>query len=213
MLILVFSQLDGYELNFFLLICCSFDQGCIKGSSCSFPHDCDSFISSSVTSKINPEELPWRTDIGWTKLLTRGENDDILVVNDKNLKFSRELRKIVASTPDLHSAEHNSVANNLSIVLNVADPSHLTIGGEHELPVPWTKLQRIILLDDYGSGEAINHQLLQKFFEYIAIKILLETLSGLQVIVIMNNTKFVKIQVRHLLSSITNLKFDSHTLQ
>ena len=168
-------------------------------------------ISSSVASEINPEELPWRADIGWTKLLTGGENGHILAVNDKNLKFSRELRKIVARTPDLHSAEHNSVANNLSIVLNVPDPSHLTIGGEHELPVPWTKLQRIILLDDYGSGEAISHQLLQKFFEYIAIKILPETLSGLQVIVIMNNTKFVKIQVRHLLSSITNPKFDSHT--
>ncbi|KAM3407111.1 hypothetical protein ACQJBY_000896 [Aegilops geniculata] len=173
-------------------------KGCIKGSSCSFPHDCDSLISSSVGSEINPEELPWRADIGWTKLLTRGENGHILVVNDKNLKFSHELRKIVARTPDLHSAEHNSVANNLSIVLNVADPSHLTIGGEHELPVPWTKLQRIILLDDYGSGEAINHQLLQKFFEYIAFKILPETLSGLQVILIMNNTKFIKIQVERM---------------
>ncbi|KAI5022313.1 hypothetical protein ZWY2020_059043 [Hordeum vulgare] len=173
-------------------------KGCINGSYCSYAHDCDSLISSSVTSKISQEDIPWRTEKGWEELLTGGENGHILVVNDKNLKFSRELCKIVASIPRLRLAEHNSVANNLRLVQNVADPSHLTIGGEHELPVPWTKLQRIILLDDYGSGEAINHQILQKFFEYIAIKILSETLSGLQVIVIMNNTKFVKIQVEKL---------------
>ena len=156
---------------------------------------------------MNPEDPPWpQADISWRKLVTGGENGHILVVNDRTLKFSSQLHNMVDITPDLHLAERNLVANNLRKVQNVADPSHLTIGDEHELPVPWTRLKRIILVDDYGSGSTLNHQVLQKFFENIAIKILSGPLSSVQIILIMSNIKFVKIQVRHLLSCITPLQ-------
>lgn len=90
------------------------------------------------------------------------------------------------------------MTNGLKILQNVADPSQLIIGGEHELPVPWTKLQRVFWFADFDSDESMNKQvLLQKFFEHIAIKTLSETLSNLQVILIMNNTKFVQLQVCH----------------
>ncbi|XP_037404418.1 zinc finger CCCH domain-containing protein 4-like isoform X2 [Triticum dicoccoides] len=173
--------------------------GCRNGDSCPFAHNLGSLSSSSVTSKMNPEDPPWpQADISWRKLVTGGENGHILVVNDRTLKFSSQLHNMVDITPDLHLAERNLVANNLRIVQNVADPSHLTIGDEHELPVPWTRLKRIILVDDYDSGETLNHQVLQKFFENIAIKILSGPLSSVQIILIMSNTKFVKIQVEKL---------------
>ncbi|XBJ15290.1 hypothetical protein VPH35_007211 [Triticum aestivum] len=148
------SNASKRACKFFLTL-----KGCRNGDSCSFAHNLGSLSSSSVTSKMNPEDPPWpQADIGWRKLVTGGENSHILVVNDKNLKFSSQLHNMVDITPDLHLAERNLVANNLRKVQNVADPSHLTIGDEHELPVPWTRLKRIILVDDYDSGSTLNHK-------------------------------------------------------
>lgn len=179
-------------------------QGCRNGNSCSFSHDCGSLISSSITSGICSQE-DRATSVCCRKLLPAGGDGHILVMNDKDLQFSCKLcryydpSKIVACTPGLHLIEPDSVTNGLKILQNVADPSQLIIGGEHELPVPWTKLQRVFWFADFDSDESMNKQvLLQKFFEHIAIKTLSETLSNLQVILIMNNTKFVQLQVERL---------------
>ncbi|KQK03657.1 hypothetical protein BRADI_2g09177v3 [Brachypodium distachyon] len=179
-------------------------QGCRNGNSCSFSHDSGSLKSSSMTSGICSQEDK-ATSVCCKKLLPAGGDGYILVMNDKNLQFSCKLchyydpSKIVACTPGLHSVEPDLVTNGILILQNVADPSHLIIGGEHKLPVPWAKLQRVLWFADFDSDESINEKvLLQKFFENIAIKTLSETLSNLQVILIMNNTKFVHLQVDRL---------------
>ncbi|XP_047057420.1 zinc finger CCCH domain-containing protein 4 [Lolium rigidum] len=179
-------------------------QGCKNGSSCSFSHDRGSSKTSSFTSGICSQE-DRATSVCCTKLLPAGGDGHIVVMNDKNLQFSCKIchyydpRKIVACTPGLHSVESDSVTNGMMILQNVADPCHLIIGGEHKLPVPWAKVQRVFWFADFDSDETVDEKvLLQKFFEYIAIKALSETLSKLQVVLIMNNTKFVHLQAERL---------------
>lgn len=129
-------------------------------------------------------------------------------MNDKNLQFSYKIchyydpTKIVTCTPGLHSVESDSVTNGIMILQNVADPCRLILGGERKLPVAWAKLQRVFWFADFDSDESMNERvLLQKFFEHIAIKTLSETLPNLQVVLIMNNTKFVHLQVCHFLKA------------
>ncbi|KAF0919513.1 hypothetical protein E2562_029630 [Oryza meyeriana var. granulata] len=179
-------------------------QGCRNGNSCSFSHDSGSLVSSSITSGICSQE-DRATSVCCKRLLPASGDGHILVMNDKSLQFACKLcnyydpTKIIACTPGLRSFESDSVTKGLKILQNLADPSHLLIGGEHKLSIPWTKLRRIFWFADFDSNESISEQVvLQKFFKHIAIKTLSEKLSDLQVIVIMNNTKFVQLQVESL---------------
>ena len=182
------------------------EQGCKNGTSCSFSHDRGSSKTSYITSGICSQE-DRATSVCCTKLLPEGGDGHIVVMNDKNLQFACKIchyydpRKIVACTPGLHSGESDSVTSGVMILQNVADPCHLILGGEHKLPVPWAKVHRVFWFADFDSDESMDVKvLLQKFFEHIAIKTLSETLSKLQVVLIMNNTKFVHLQVCHFLS-------------
>lgn len=177
------------------------NQGCRNGRSCPYSHDSGSLVSAPVTSGICSQESRG-TSLCDTRLLPADGDGHILVVNDKTLQFSSKLSqfydagKIVASTPGLQSAESYSVPKGLKILENLADPSSLITGLEHELPVPWAKLKRVFWFDGFGNDESATEQaLLQKFFASIAIKILSEQLSGLQVILIMKNTRYIQLQV------------------
>ncbi|TVU22437.1 hypothetical protein EJB05_32131 [Eragrostis curvula] len=177
-------------------------QGCRNGNSCPYSHDCGSLISSSITPGISLQEgRP--TSLCCTKLLPADGNGHILVMNDKSLEFSKKLcqyydaSKIVACTPSVHTIV--SVPKDLKILHNVADPSLVIIGREHKLPVPWTKVQRVFWFADFDNDESASEQvLLQKFFEHMAIKILSEPLSDLQVILIMKNTKYIYLQAERM---------------
>uniref|UniRef100_A0A0D9UZ78 Zinc finger CCCH domain-containing protein 4 n=1 Tax=Leersia perrieri TaxID=77586 RepID=A0A0D9UZ78_9ORYZ len=178
-------------------------QGCRNGNSCSFSHDSGS-VSSPIISGICSQE-DRATSVCCRRLLPAAGDGHILVMNDKSLQFACKLcnyydpTKIIACTPGLHSFESDSVTKGLKVLQNLSDPSHLLTGGEHKLSVPWTKLRRVFWFADFYSTESISEQIvLKKFFEHIAIKTLSEKLSDLQVIVIMNNTKFVELQVERL---------------
>lgn len=179
-------------------------QGCRNGRSCPYSHDSGSLVSAPVTSGICSQESR-ATSLCDTRLLPADGDGHILVVNDKTLQFSSKLSqfydagKIVAATPGLQSAESYSVPKGLKILENLADPSILITGLEHELPVPWAKLKRVFWFDGFGNDESATEQaLLQKFFASIAIKILSERLSDLQVILIMKNTRYIQLQVERL---------------
>ncbi|KAL6626494.1 hypothetical protein ACP70R_030220 [Stipagrostis hirtigluma subsp. patula] len=179
-------------------------QGCRNGDSCPYSHDCGYLAPLSITSGISSQE-DGATSLCCTKLLPADGDGHVLVMNDKKLEFSCRLChyhnacKIVACTPGLQSIESDPNTKGLKIFQNLSDPSLLITGREHKLPVPWTKLQRVFWFADFDSNESTSEQvLLQKFFEHIAIKILSEPLSGLQVILIMRNTNFIQLQAERL---------------
>lgn len=179
-------------------------QGCRSGNSCPYSHDFGSLVSAPVTSGVCSQEGR-ATSLCCTRLLPADGDGYILVMNDKTLEFSSKLSqfydacKIVAGTPGLQSAESHSVPKGLKILENLADPSSLITGLEHKLSVPWTQLKRVFWFADFDNDEsATEHALLHKFFTNIAIKILSERLSDLQVILIMKNTRYVQLQVERL---------------
>nr|CAB3476753.1 unnamed protein product [Digitaria exilis] len=180
-------------------------QGCRNGSSCPYSHDTGSLISTPMTSGICSQEGRRATSLCCTRLFPADGDGHILILNDKNLQFSSNLSqyydacKIVAGTPGLQSLESYSVPKGLKILQNLADPSSLITAREHKLSVPWTKLKRVFWFADFDNEESAGEQvLLQKFFESIAIKILSERLSDLQVILIMKNTRYIQLQVERL---------------
>ncbi|GJN06186.1 hypothetical protein PR202_ga23889 [Eleusine coracana subsp. coracana] len=170
-------------------ICVFFANGsCNKGTSCRFSH------SSSAPKPVCKFFLTLQG-------CRNDGNGHILVMNDKSLEFSKKLcqyydaAKIVACTPSDQSTESDSVQKGLKILRNLADPSLLMVGREHELPVPWTKVQRVIWFADFDNDESSTEQvLLQKFLQRMSIKILSEPLFDLQVILIMKNTKFIYLE-------------------
>ncbi|CAO2203087.1 unnamed protein product [Urochloa humidicola] len=179
-------------------------QGCRNGHSCPYSHDTGSLISTPMTSGICSQEGR-ATSLCCTRLFPADGDGHILILNDKNLQFSSKLSqyydacKIVAGTPGLQSVESYTVPKGLKILQNLADPSSLITGREHTLPVPWIKLKRVFWFADFDNDESAGEQaLLQKFFENIAIKILSERLSDLQVILIMKNTRYIQLQVERL---------------
>ncbi|KAL6850538.1 hypothetical protein ACP4OV_021165 [Aristida adscensionis] len=179
-------------------------QGCKNGNFCPFSHDSGRMISSAVTSGICSQEGR-ATSQCHAKLLPADRDRHILVLNDKTLQFSTRLCcyydacKIVACTPNLQSIESDPLTKDLRILQSVVDPSLLVTGQEHKLPIPWAKLQRVFWFADFDRDESISQRvLLQKFLEHIAMKILSETLHDLQVILIMNNTKFIELQVERI---------------
>ncbi|OEL23081.1 Zinc finger CCCH domain-containing protein 4 [Dichanthelium oligosanthes] len=179
-------------------------QGCRNGNSCPYSHDTGSLISTPITSGIFSQEGR-ATSLCCTRLFPADGDGHILIMNDKNLQFTSKLSqyydacKIVAVTPGMQSVESYSVPKGLLILQNLADPSSLITGCEHKLPVPWTKLKRVFWFADFDNDESASEQaLLQKFFENIAIKILSERLSGLQIILIMKNTRYIQLQVERL---------------
>ncbi|KAF8724100.1 hypothetical protein HU200_021113 [Digitaria exilis] len=179
-------------------------QGCRNGSSCPYSHNTGSLISTPMTSGICSQEGR-ATSLCCTRLFPADGDGHILILNDKNLQFSSNLSqyydacKIVAGTPGLQSLESYSVPKGLKILQNLADPSSLITAREHKLSVPWTILKRVFWFADFDNEESAGeHVLLQKFFESIAIKILSERLSDLQVILIMKNTRYIQLQVERL---------------
>ncbi|CAD6239092.1 unnamed protein product [Miscanthus lutarioriparius] len=179
-------------------------EGCRSGNSCPYSHDFGSLVSAPVTSGVCSQE-GGATSLCCTRLLPADGDGYILVMNDKTLEFSSKLSqfydacKIVAGTPGLQSAASYSVPKGLKILEKLADPSSLITGLEHKLPVPWTQLKRVFWFADFDNDESDSEQaLLHKFFADIAIKILSERLSDLQVILIMKNTRYIQLQVERL---------------
>lgn len=187
-------------------------QGCRNGNSCPYSHDTGSLISISITSGICSQEGR-ATSLCCTRLFPGDGDGHILILNDKNLQFSSKLSqyydacKIVAGTPGLQSLESYSVPKGLKILQHLADPSSLITEREHKLSIPWTKLERVFWFADFDNEESAGEQvLLQKFFESIAIKILSERLSDLQVILVMKNTRYIQLQVCRSSRFITKFK-------
>ncbi|KAJ1283138.1 hypothetical protein BS78_03G106100 [Paspalum vaginatum] len=179
-------------------------QGCRSGYSCPYSHDCGSLTPTPITSGICSQEGR-ATSLCCTRLLPADGDGHILVMNDKKLQFSSKLGqfydacKIIAGMPGLQSIESYSVPKGLKILQNLTDPSSLITGREHKLPVPWTTLKRVFWFADFDNDESASEQaLLQKFFENIAIKILSERMSDMQVILIMKNTRYIQLQVERL---------------
>lgn len=77
-------------------------------------------------------------------------------------------------------------------------PDQTIIAKAGQNPIPWNEVQCVLwfpCFDSFGEDLDGQKQLLQNFFEYLAIRILADDLFEVQVIITMNNIRFSQLQV------------------
>lgn len=179
-------------------------QGCRNGDLCFFSHGYDPRIATVTSLSASFEEDGNASSHSFLQLLPGTLDGRVLVLNDKDLYFSSNLSchydpsKIIVANPNPYSSESDSLSNGMTILWNVGQTCQLIMETK-EVPIPWRQVKCVLWFADMVAGDAsIHYNLLQKFFEYLAIRILADTLYDVRVIVTMNNIRFAQLQVEKL---------------
>ncbi|KAF6155581.1 hypothetical protein GIB67_004575 [Kingdonia uniflora] len=184
-------------------------QGCRYGESCFFSHD----LSPSAPSFSSPSFcLPEEENADATSflnLLPLSTTDGcILILDDSDLHFSSNLSrycdsgKIVSTTCLPHSSiSDDELFSGVRVVWGLSHPYQTIMSQAGESQIPWGDVRCVLWFAKFDSkGDILEQQqgLLQKFFEYLAIRILADFMYEIRVVLIMNNFKFSQLQVEKL---------------
>ncbi|KAL5996141.1 hypothetical protein ACLOJK_026214 [Asimina triloba] len=179
-------------------------EGCRNGDSCFFSHDHDTItpIHERPTCCL-PEDEVARAD-PFLRLLIPTEDGSILIIDDNDLHFSRSLSqhrnqtRIIATTSKPHSS---SDAPTAGLTVLSSDPYHSIIANEEEIAIPWGEVLLVLWFAEFTVDDEnfdVQHRRVQKFFEFLAVRILADTLYDVRVIITMNNSRFAHLQVERL---------------
>ncbi|XP_058076556.1 DExH-box ATP-dependent RNA helicase DExH8 isoform X4 [Magnolia sinica] len=179
-------------------------EGCRNGDSCFFSHDCGTTAPiHDSPSYCLPEDEVAEAALLLDLLPTTGDGC-ILVIDDTNLHFSSNLShhcnptSIVATTSKPYSS---SDASAMGLTVLSCDPLHSIITNEGEITIPWREVLCALWFAQFTVDDEdfdVQRRLVQKFFEFLAIRILADTLYDVQVIITMNNSRFAQLQVERL---------------
>ncbi|XP_019441751.1 PREDICTED: DExH-box ATP-dependent RNA helicase DExH8 isoform X1 [Lupinus angustifolius] len=181
-------------------------QGCRNGESCLFSHDMD---RSELSLKPNAC-LPEDNDVNAAFLLNLfpdSANRSILILDDTDLHFSSCLARLYDPTKIISTTCLSEITitdpslTGVRIFWNLYHPDQTVIAKAGKSPIPWNEVQCVLWFPSfniYGEDLDGQKQLLQNFFEYLAIRILADDLSEVQVIITMNNIRFSQLQVEKL---------------
>ena len=179
-------------------------QGCRNGDSCFFSHDLDPSVSEFSGSG---ECLPEDGDADAVLLLQFFPNalgGRVLVLDDTDLHFTINLAhkfnpfKIISTTclPNISICDPSLTA--VKILWGLREPYKAIISTEGENPIPWNEVECILWFpnfESYGGNLEGQKNLIQKFFECLAVRILADAMYQVQVILTMKNIRFSQLQV------------------
>ena len=179
-------------------------QGCRNGDSCFFSHDLDPAVSEFSGSG---ECLPEDGDADAVLLLQFFPNalgGRVLVLDDTDLHFTINLAhkfnpfKIISTTclPNISICDPSLTA--VKILWGLREPYKAIISTEGENPIPWNEVECILWFpnfESYGGNLEGQKNLIQKFFECLAVRILADAMYQVQVILTMKNIRFSQLQV------------------
>ncbi|XP_043710636.1 DExH-box ATP-dependent RNA helicase DExH8 [Telopea speciosissima] len=182
-------------------------QGCRNGNSCFFSHDLGSSISSfSSPSLCLPEdEIADATLL--LRLLPTAPDECILILDDTDFHFSSNLSlhcgssTIICTTCLPYTSIFDPSLENIRILWGLSHPYHTIISEATENPIPWEEVQCVMWFANFSvNSDDLEGQkgLLQRFFEYLSVRILADTLYGLRVVLTMNSMRFSHLQVEKL---------------
>ncbi|XP_057424207.1 DExH-box ATP-dependent RNA helicase DExH8 [Lotus japonicus] len=189
------------QCKFFLSL-----QGCRNGESCLFSHVTGRSAPSTSTNVCQPED----NDVNAASLLKwfpRSTNRSILILDDTDLHFTSCLAryydpsKITSTTCLSETTITESSLPRARILWGLYHPYQTIIAKAGQTLIPWNEVQCVLWFpsfDSYGDDLDGKKQLLQNFFEYLAIRILADDLHEVQVIITMNNIIFSQLQVEKL---------------
>ncbi|CAL5357648.1 unnamed protein product [Camellia sinensis] len=162
-------------------------EGCRNGDKCEFSHDVGPSTSSSSRSSLclPEDETVYATSL--LRLFPTSYDGCILLLDDTDFHFSS------------HLSRHYDPSKIISTtVLSAGSPLDASLSGQRT-----TQSHGVKSSVSYGFPNSIatvktwkNRSLLQTFFKYLAIRILADELHEVQVILTMNNIRFLDYRYR-----------------
>ncbi|KAL4338713.1 hypothetical protein AHAS_Ahas12G0237700 [Arachis hypogaea] len=181
-------------------------QGCRRGESCSYSHDSGPSALSFRRDVCEPEDNNMAA-ASLLRFFPQATNRSILVLDDTDLHFATSLgrhyhpSKIIATTCLSETTILEQSLKGVKILWGLYHPYQTIIAKAGKNPVPWNEVQCVLwfpCFDSFGEDSDGQKQLLQNFFEYLAIRILADNLSNVKVIITINNIRFSQLKAEKL---------------
>ncbi|KAF8392589.1 hypothetical protein HHK36_022934 [Tetracentron sinense] len=181
-------------------------QGCRNGNSCFFSHDLGPSVSSFSRPSLCLSEEESADPAPFLHLFTTSPDRCILLLDDTDFHFSSNISrhcdptKIISTTCLPYTSTCDASLTGIRILWGLSHPYQTIISKAGENPIPWKEVKCVLWFAKFVNGDDLERQrgLFQKFFEYLAIRILAETLCEVQVILTMNSIRFSQLQVEKL---------------
>ncbi|XP_031497859.1 DExH-box ATP-dependent RNA helicase DExH8 isoform X2 [Nymphaea colorata] len=183
-------------------------EGCRYGESCYFSHSLEQNVMPlNLQYECLPEEADADTDAySLMEILLPDDGRSILILdNSTELYFSANLSNhfsalMIIATSSLSGMPTFDGLDNVEIVGGVHDIHKLVLTNQKDMKVSWKKVQKVLWFAEFFNDEDTERQrqLVQKFFESFAIRMLADALLDIRVILIMNNNKFAHLRVEKL---------------
>ncbi|XP_015577233.2 DExH-box ATP-dependent RNA helicase DExH8 [Ricinus communis] len=181
-------------------------QGCRNGESCSFSHDIGSSVSSCSPAPCPPEDDDVNA-VSLLQLFPTSSDGCILLLEDSDLHFSLNFAcfydpsKIISTTCMSETSLNDPSLNGVRILWEFRDPCRTIISKAGRNLIPWSEVKCILWFPSFASqSENLEGQkiLVQNFFDYLASRIIADSLYELRIIITMNNVRFAQLQVEKL---------------
>lgn len=191
----------------------SYLQGCRNGDSCLYSHDLDQPVGSLSLSTCLPEDGVANA-ASLLQLFPSSSDGSIILFDDTDMHFSANVAclydpsKIICTTSLSDTSIYDPLLTGVRIMWGLHHPFETIISKAGENPIPWNQVKCALWfpsLESYSENVEQQKTLVQRFFEYLAIRILADALYEVQVIITMNNIKFSQLKVTVLCSWINLL--------
>lgn len=137
-------------------------------------------------------------------LFPKSTDRSILILDDVDFQFSSCLAchyvpsKIISTTSLSETTITEPSLTGVRILWGLYHPYQTIVAKAGKNLIPWNEVECVLwfpCFDSYGEDLDGKRQVLQNFFEYLAIRILADDLQDVRVIITMNNIRFSQLQV------------------
>lgn len=181
-------------------------QGCRNGDSCVFSHDSGQPVLSFSSYTCLPEDGVANA-ASLLRLFPTSSDGSILLLDDTDMHFSANLAclydpsRIISTTCLSDSAICDLSLAGIRILWGLHHSFETIISETGDNPIPWKEVKCVLWfpsLESYSENLDRQKNLVQNFFEHLAIRLLADALYDMQVILTVNNIKFAQLQVEKL---------------
>ncbi|KAL5713084.1 RNA helicase [Ranunculus cassubicifolius] len=182
-------------------------KGCRNGESCFFSHDLSSSVPSIATSSSSCSQEDDQPDpSSFLSLIPTSSDKRVLILDDTDFHFSSNLchhcdpTKIISTTCVPQTSIFDNYLGGVKIMWGLDHPYQTLISGPSRESIPWSQVQCVLWFANFSNSEGMEGQksLLQKFFEYLAIRILGDSLYHVRLVLTMNSLRFSQLKVEQL---------------
>ncbi|KAM7277141.1 hypothetical protein ACFE04_019007 [Oxalis oulophora] len=181
-------------------------QGCRNGRSCVFSHDVGPMVSPFNPTPCLQEEEDASPE-SLLQLFPTSSDGCILVLDDFDFSFSAKLAchydpsQIVTTSPLLDTTIIVPSLNGARLLWGLQHPYQTIISKEGASKIPWNEIKCVLWfpnLSSFSDNLLGQKTLIQNFFQYLAVRVLADSLHEVRLILTLNNLIFSQFQVERL---------------